>query len=430
MRRIRTSAAVALAAMVAFTAACSSSGGSSPAASATGPVTLTWWHNGTTDPVKTLWQQTADAYHAAHPNVSFTIDPIQNEQFTTKIPLALQGSTPPDVYQQWGGGQLTSQITSGKLMDLTSSVSSWISELGATAAGWQAGGKQYGIPYDQHVVGFWYRKDLFAQAGITAPPTTMDEFNADVAKLKAAKLVPVAIGSKDRWPDAFYWDYFAVRECSTDTLKQASTSLKLDDPCWTRAGNDLKAFLATSPFQTGFLGTPAQQGAGSSAGMIASGKAAMELQGDWELSTMTGLVSNTDFKSKLGWFPFPAVTGGAGDPSVALGGGDGYSCTTKATAACVDFLKYLASTDVQKKVAADGVGLPVNPAADSALTDPTLQTVSAYSSKASYIQMYFDIAFPTAVGQALDTAVADFFAGTGTPAKIIQSVTNSASGGK
>jgi raffinose/stachyose/melibiose transport system substrate-binding protein len=421
MRRIRTSAAVALAAAVAFTAACSSGGGSSPAASATGPVTLTWWHNGTTDPVKSLWQQAADAYHAAHPTVSFNVNPIQNEQFSTKVPLALQGNTPPDIYQQWGGGQLPGQITSGKVMDLTSSVSSWISELGATAAGWQSGGKQYGIPYDLHVVGFWYRKDLFAQAGITAPPTTMDEFNADVAKLKAAKLTPVAIGSKDRWPDAFYWDYFAVRECSTDTLKQASTSLKLDDPCWTRAGNDLKAFLATNPFQTGFLGTPAQQGAGSSAGMIANGQAAMELQGDWELSTMTGLVSNTDFKSKLGWFPFPAVTGGAGDPSVALGGGDGYSCTTKATAACADFLKYLASADVQKKVAADGVGLPVN---------PTLQTVSAYSTKASYIQMYFDIAFPTAVGQALDSAVADFFAGKGTPATIIQSVTNSASGGK
>ena len=34
-------------------------------------------------------------------------------------------------------------------------------------------GKQYGVPYDLHTVGFWYRKDLFAKAGITSPPTTM-----------------------------------------------------------------------------------------------------------------------------------------------------------------------------------------------------------------------------------------------------------------
>ncbi|HEV2345006.1 MAG TPA: extracellular solute-binding protein [Actinocrinis sp.] len=432
MRRIRTSGALVLTAALALTAAaCSSSGGGTAGSTNTnGPVNLTWWHNGTTDPVRSLWAQAASTYHGSHPNVSFTVDPIQNEQFTTKVPAALEGDTPPDIYQQWGGGQLSSQITSGKLMDLTSLVSSWISEIGATAQGWQANGKQYGVPYDLHVVGFWYRKDLFAQAGITAPPATMDEFNADVTKLKAKNIVPVAIGSKDRWPDAFYWDYFAVRECSTDVLKTASASLKLDDPCWTKAGNDLKAFLATNPFQSGFLGTPAQQGAGSSAGMIANGKAAMELQGDWELSTMTGLVPNGDFKSQLGWFPFPAVTGAAGDPSVALGGGDGFSCTTKATAACADFLKYLASPEIQQKVASQGVGLPVNPAASSSLTDPTLQTVSSYAAKASYIQMYFDIAFPTNVGQSLDTAVANYFAGQGTPQSIVQSITNASAGGK
>ncbi len=431
MRKFRTVSFVAAAAALALTAsACSSSSGGAKSSSSTGPVNLTWWHNGTTDPVKSLWAQAASDYTAAHPNVKFTVDPIQNEQFTTKVPAALAGGNPPDIFQQWGGGQLSSQITSGKLMDLTSAVSGWISQLGATAAGWQANGKQYGIPYDLHVVGFWYRKDLFAQAGITNPPATMDDLNADVAKLKQHNIAPIAIGSKDRWPDAFYWDYFAVRECSTDVLKQASKDLKLDDPCWTKAGNDVKAFLATNPFQTGFLGTPAQQGVGSSAGLVASGKAAMELQGDWELPTMEGLLPNGTFKSQMGWFPFPAVTGGQGDPAVALGGGDGFSCTTGASAACPDFLKYLASTAIQDKIASQGIALPANPASASKLTDPNLQTISSYASKAPYIQMYFDIAFPTNVGQSLDNAVADFFAGKGTPQTIIQSVTNAGSGGK
>jgi len=431
MRRIRTISFVAAAAALALTAsACSSSSGGAKSSSSTGPVNLTWWHNGTTDPVKSLWAQAASDYTAAHSNVKFTVDPIQNEQFTTKVPAALAGGNPPDIYQQWGGGQLTSQITSGKVMDLTSAVSSWIGQLGPTAAGWQANGKQYGIPYDLHVVGFWYRKDLFAQAGITTPPATMDDLNADVVKLKAHNIAPIGIGSKDRWPDAFYWDYFAVRECSTDVLKQASKDMKLDDPCWTKAGNDVKTFLATNPFQTGFLGTPAQQGVGSSAGLVASGKAAMELQGDWELPTMEGLLPNGTFKTQMGWFPFPSVTGGQGDPSVALGGGDGFSCTTGASAACPDFLKYLASTAVQDKIASQGIALPANPASASKLTDPNLQQISSYASKAPYIQMYFDIAFPTNVGQSLDNAVADFFAGKGSPQTIVQSVTNAGSGGK
>ena len=49
-----------------------------------------------------------------------------------------------------------------------------------------------------------------------------------------------------------------------------------------KAGDDLQKFIGTNPFQEGFLATPAQQGAGSSAGLVANGKAAMELMGHWE----------------------------------------------------------------------------------------------------------------------------------------------------
>jgi raffinose/stachyose/melibiose transport system substrate-binding protein len=433
MRSPRATRLAALAAAVALAAsACSSSGGggsSSTGSSASGAVNLTWWHNATADPLKTIWQNAADAYHAAHPKVTFTVDPIQNEQFTTKVPLALQSDNPPSIYQQWGGGQEASQVSSGKLMDLTSLTSSWIGELGPAAQGWQVGGKQYGVPFDLHVVGFWYNKQSFTKAGITGTPTTLDQLDADVAKLKAAGIAPIAIGSKDKWPDAFYWDYFAVRECSTATLKKADASLDLSDPCWTKAGQDLKTFLATSPFQTGFLGTASQQGSGSSAGMVADGKAAMELQGDWDPSVMASLSTAPNLQSDLGWFPFPAVPGGQGDPTVALGGGDGFSCTTGATSACADFLQYLDSTPVQEKIAAAGGGLPANGAASGSLTDPTLKQVLQYDQQASYVQMYFDTAFPTAAGQALDAAVADFFAGQGTAQSIVKSITDASSSG-
>jgi raffinose/stachyose/melibiose transport system substrate-binding protein len=423
--------ALAVAAVVALSAAACGGGGSdNKSKDASGPITLTWWHNGNNEPLLSLWKQVADDFHASHPKVSFTIQPFQNEQFTTKIPVALQGKNPPHLYQQWGGGNEASQVKSGKLMDLTGDVSSWIGQLGHSADGWKVNGKQYGVPYDQHVVGFWYRTDLFTQAGITSPPTTLDDLNSDVTKLKTAGIAPIAIGSKDKWPDAFYYDYFGVRECSTSVLKSQMKSQKLTDKCWTKAGQDVKDFLATNPFQTAFLGTPAQQGAGSSAGMVANGKAAMELQGDWDLSTMSALTEDKTLPSKLGWFPFPTVSGGKGDPDVVLGGGDGFSCTTKATKACVDFLKYIASTPVQKKLAQAGVGLPVNPSAASALTDPTVKKVLDASRKANYIQTYFDIALPTSTGQALDDAAANQFAGKGDANAVAQAVNNAATGNR
>ena len=423
MRSIRTCVAIAIAATVALTAACSSSGGSKKTDQGGGSVTLTWWHNGSSDPALTTWKQVADAYHATHPNVSFKINPMQNEAFKTKIPVALQGGDPPSVYQQWGSGAQATQVKSGKLMDITAAVSSWVGQLGNAAKGWQTDGKQYGIPYDLHTVGFWYRTDLFQKAGITAPPATMDDLNADVAKLKAAGLTPISIGSKDKWPDAFWWEYFAIRECSTDTVVNAINNQKTDDPCFVKAGNDLKAFLDTKPFQNGFLGTPAQQGAGSSAGLVGNAKAAMELQGDWELPTIIPLTQDKQFASKLSWFPFPSVAGGQGEPGATLGGGDGFSCTTKATAACPDFLKYIASPEVQTKlVTSNTATLPANPAANASVKDQTLQLVLKASQSSPFVQTYFDQALPTAVGNALNDAIANFFAGKGSPQDIADAV--------
>jgi raffinose/stachyose/melibiose transport system substrate-binding protein len=426
-RHGRTVAVVAaVVAALAVSAACSSSGGGG-GKSANGSVTLTWWHNGSSEPALSEWKKVAADYHAAHPKVSFKINPMQNEAFRTKVPLALQGNNPPDIYQQWGSGGQATQVKSGKLMDMTSAVSSWISQLGNAAKGWQTDGKQYGIPYDLHTVGFWYRTDLFQQAGISAPPSTIDELNTDVSKLKAKGITPIAIGSKDKWPDAFWWEYFAIRECSTDTVKNAIDNQKTDDQCFVKAGDDLKAFINTKPFQNGFLGTPAQQGAGSSAGQVANGKAAMELQGDWELPTMIPLAKDKKFASKLSWFPFPSVSGGQGEQGATLGGGDGFSCTSKAGPSCVDFLKFIASAPVQKELVQKTVAsLPANSGANSVVTDPTLQKVLKASQTSPFVQTYFDQALPTAVGNALNDAIANFFAGQGSAKDIAGAVAKAA----
>ncbi len=323
------------------------------------PVELEWWHNFNLDPGLTLWQNAADEYHAAHPNVTIKVVPMQNEQFTTKIPVALQSDNPPDIFQDWGGGQLIDQVNAGKVQDLTAAVAPWIDSIGGAAGGWQVGGKQYGIPYNLGIVGFWYNKDLFKQAGVEVP-ATWDELIDATAKLKAAGIAPIALGQKDRWPAAFYWDYMALRTCGEDIVQATAQSLDFSDPCWVEAGNQVKRLVDAQPFQEAYEGTPAQNVPTSSAGLLANGKAAMELQGHWNPNAMTTLTDPAGgLGDKLGWFPFPAVTGGKGDPADALGGGDGYSVSTNAPPEAADFLKYLVSLDVQKKFGAKNAGLPV-----------------------------------------------------------------------
>ncbi|MGL1544405.1 hypothetical protein ACSTIA_23880, partial [Vibrio parahaemolyticus] len=84
------------------------------------------------------------------------------------------------------------------------------------------------------------------------------------------------------WPAAHWYYNFALRACSKDVLDAAAASRSFDDPCWLKAGEDLESFLKTQPFNDGFLTTAAQQGAGSSAGLLANKQAGMELMGAWD----------------------------------------------------------------------------------------------------------------------------------------------------
>ncbi len=161
--------------------------------------------------------------------------------------------------------------------------------------------------------------------------------------------------------------------------------------------------------------------------MVGNGKAAMELQGDWEPGTIQPLTSDKNIYNQLGWFPFPSIPGGAGAPGAVLGGGDGFSCSSKAGSACPEFLQYVDSVPVQKQVAAAAVGLPANPAAASAITTPGLKTAIAYEKTTPFLATYFDVALPVNVGTALDTAAATFFAGQGSDTSIQQAVSQAAS---
>ena len=77
-------------------------------ATAGSPVTIqewSWYHN---DPGKALFQNVADEYHAAHPNVTIRITLFQPDDLTTKVAAALQAGSPPDMWVSLGGGRLAS----------------------------------------------------------------------------------------------------------------------------------------------------------------------------------------------------------------------------------------------------------------------------------------------------------------------------------
>jgi raffinose/stachyose/melibiose transport system substrate-binding protein len=109
-------------------------------------------------------------------------------------------------------------------------------------------GKNYGVPWDMGMVGFWYNKALFAKAGIQVPPTTWAELLNDVKMLKAAGITPIAPGAGDKWPGAFWREYLATRiggQAAFDAA-QSRTGSFADKP-FVDAGTTLQQLIALQP---------------------------------------------------------------------------------------------------------------------------------------------------------------------------------------
>lgn len=434
----RTSVIAAFAASSALLlAACGGGSEEDPTTSADGtetgesnePVTLTWWHNGSADPLLTFWEDVANEFEDSNPNVTVEVEAIQNEDLqATRIPIALSSGDAPDLFQQWGGGEMVAQVEAGHLMDISSAAADDIDRLGGTVSPWQVDGVTYGLPFTFGVEGFWYRPSLFEAAGIDGTPETLDDLNEAVQKLKDAGIAPIAVGAADGWPAAHWWYNFALQSCPSDVMAASGATLDFTDPCWVEAGENLQEFIDTEPFAQGYQATSAQQGAGSSAGLVANGNAAMELMGHWNIYVMTGLVEDPDaLTADLAWFPFPSIPGAQGEPTAMLGGGDGFSCYVDAPAECVDLLSYIVSDDVQSRYVEVVGGLPVAPAAASAISDPISQQLNTEMAGSNYVQLWLDTTYGPTVGGAMNDEIVSLFNGNGSP-EAIPAAMNQAAG--
>ena len=196
----------------------------------------------------------ADEFTALHPNVTIDINVLENEAFKAALQTNLQAGDVPDLFQSWGGGGLREQVEAGLVQDITEQSAGFIGNLNPGAVGlYNVDGKQYGIPFNLGMVGFWYNKDLFTQAGIEAPPATWEEFLEVVQQLKDAGITPIAVGAGDKWPAHFYYSYLMVRLGGADVMNAIAADGNFNVPEVIAAGDELKRLIDMAPFQPGFL---------------------------------------------------------------------------------------------------------------------------------------------------------------------------------
>ncbi|HEX7556724.1 MAG TPA: extracellular solute-binding protein [Leptolinea sp.] len=408
-------------------AACAPAATPAPAAPAA-KVTINWWHISTKDPALTDWQKMADDYTKAHPNVEIKITVLENEAFKTKLTTVMQSGEVPDIFQSWGGSGLAEQIKAGLLKDITADLDSnsgaWRKSFAPGAlAVFADGGKNYGVPWDMGMVGWWYNKDLFKKAGIDKEPATWAEFLADVKKLKDAGITPISVGEKDSWTGMHIWSYLATRIGGEKAFKAAlNRSGSFADPAFVKAGDELKKLIDMQPFQDGFLGAVHDDMQAT----FGNGKAAMELSGQWAPTVEAANSADKKGVANLGMFGFPAVEGGAGDGSDVVGGGNGFAIGKNASPEAIDFVKYLTNSENQSLIAAHGTGIPVVTGAEAGLKDANMKLVQQKFAQAKYFQLYYDQFLPSVVGGAINDNVQKLFAGTASAEDVAKAIEASA----
>ena len=139
-------------------------------------------------------------------------------------------------------------------------------------------GHYFAVPVNIHNPAWiWYSKAAFAKAGVTSEPKTMDELFAALDKVKAAGLVPLALGGQ-AWQEKMMFDaifaYVGGAELFLKVYRDRDVNA-INTP-------EFKKVLTTFKRLHDYVdaGSPGRDW-NVATGMLISGKAGVQIMGDW-----------------------------------------------------------------------------------------------------------------------------------------------------
>ncbi|WP_067125308.1 ABC transporter substrate-binding protein [Microtetraspora malaysiensis] len=229
------------------------------------------------------------------------------DQARALLASKLQANQPPDTFQGHAGAELQGYIKAGKLEPLNF----LYDELKLKDALPQelidqisVQGQVYSVPVNIHRSNvLWFNPSVLKEAGISAAPTTIDEFIADLDKVKKTGKIPLSIGSQ--WTAVHLLESVLLGSLGTDAYNQLWTA----NADWsganvTKALENFKTILS-------YAGTP-QEDWQPAAKQVADGAAAFNIMGDWAYGYFhnpapggLGKTSKTDFD----WAASPGTDG-------------------------------------------------------------------------------------------------------------------------
>ncbi len=325
-------------------------------------------------------------FNAAHPEYNVVDNSAGHEDFKTQILVTIAGDNPPDIFSYWAGARTQFIVDAGRLMPLDD----WWAESGleeVVPAGVKAAGvhngQLYNVPMNVHIIAFFYNPHVMEAAGITEMPKTWDEFLALCETLKQSGVTPIALGSRNRWPAQYWFDYTVSRTAGPEyRTKLMNGEAKYTDP-EVQAAMELWKQLTDAGY---FVPDANAYDWDEAANMVANGDAAMTLMGTWitGLWNDNGLEPGTDYD----FFTFPIVDPEV--PEVVHGSIDGWVIpeNAKNPEGGKALLAWMLSPEVQQTWALGQGALAASSAVDQAAYTPVMAKAASYLSGVQFLSGY------------------------------------------
>ncbi|NUR70379.1 MAG: sugar ABC transporter substrate-binding protein [Hamadaea sp.] len=392
-RSFRAGAALLSLALVTGLAACGQSGDDDGSA-----VTLKYWL--WDDNQKASYQQCADAFHTANPNITVEITQSAWNQYWQNLTTQLAAGDAPDVWTNQGS-YYPQFVSSGQILDIQASVDADKVDLSQYQAGladlFTKDGKRYGLPKDWDTMALVYNTDLLKAQGLDAAalkdltwnPADGGTFEQLIAKATVDDkgrngLDPAfdkshvkTYGFLAEWGDGSQgqngWGDLAVSNGFTYLDKNPwGTQYKYDDPKLAETIDWFKRLIAK-----GYSPALDKQSTLSRDALMNAGKGALTFAGSWTINSYLG----ADAKAKFAFAPLPA--GPQGRKTAINGLSDAIWAGTKHKDEAWKWVKFLGSADCQNVVGGNGVVFPaIKTASDKAL--------AAHKSKGHDVQVFVD----------------------------------------
>lgn len=370
---------------------------------------ITVWHiwSDTEGNKGIFMKESVKAFEKANPNIRVKLNQTENNAYKTKIQVAMTGGSPPDVFFSWGYESLFKFVNAGLVVDMTKDVAAQKNiYIPALLKGATLNGKIYGLPLESGVGGVWYNKAIFAKYNLSVPKT-WDEFLNVCETLKKNGVSPLTGSMRDSWTGLQLYMYLVDRMGGESAFDNAANRRgSFSDEAFVKANQVILDMVKKGYFNENALGV--NWGEGQQ--LMASGQTAMYVMGSW----LYGILNSMNADIEWGFFPFPTIEGGKGDPSNLTGGlGAAFSVSAKSKAKkeAVQFVKFLCSEQNQKEFfkmtntfAATKSFMPDNAPA-------TMKEVLGYMSKANNMQMWHDQVLPAAVASAELEMIQQLFGG-------------------